>query len=270
MLEESALPSVSSDDDPLRHVNPTAMMMGADRGTESPTEFSLQVRNRSVSAPGEGGSPSIMDAQLAMSIRRYRGAIMPFVPPWSLNVVLVDGEALHRRLGGRMLRKLGCSFVLCEAVHDVRRAIRESDRPFDFVLTDINLARGRDGRQLCAQLRDDGYVNPIIACTAETSESNRQSYINAGFTSLLAKPYGLRDLQLMLRKHNPRPHEVSIARREQLPQQGAHQPQQQQRQGPRGAVPAHQGHAAGRLQRRQLQEQRAMIARQRALERQHR
>ena len=107
--------------------------------------------------------------------------------------------------------------------------------------------------------------------TAETSESNRQSYINAGFTSLLAKPYGLRDLQLMLRKHNPRPHEVSIARREQLPQQGAHQPQQQQqRQGPRGAVPAHQGHAAGRLQRRQLQEQRAMIARQRALERQHR
>ena len=158
MLEESALPSVSSDDDPLRHVNPTAMMMGADRGTESPTEFSLQVRNRSVSAPGEGGSPSIMDAQLAMSIRRYRGAIMvrglcgctcypprssvisqhacsavracvvasccqPFVPPWSLNVVLVDGEALHRRLGGRMLRKLGCSFVLCEAVHDVRAVL---------------------------------------------------------------------------------------------------------------------------------------------------
>ena len=89
----------------------------------------------------------------------------PFTPAWSLNIVLVDGEALHRRLGGRMLRKLGCSYTLCEGIYDVRRAIHESDRPFDLVLTDIVLARGSDGRQLCAQLREDGYNNPIVACT---------------------------------------------------------------------------------------------------------
>jgi len=121
--------------------------------------------------------------------------LQPFSPAWSLNVVLVDCEALHRKLAGRMLRKLGCSFALCEGIYDVRpfhvecvrwcvihegcfffcclcllvcqvrRAIHESDRPFDVVLTEINLSRGADGRQLCAQLRDDGYNNPIIACT---------------------------------------------------------------------------------------------------------
>jgi DNA-binding response OmpR family regulator len=69
---------------------------------------------------------------------------------------------------------------------------------FDLVLVDILLQFTREGLEVPARLRDQGYTNPIIAVTALSTPADRMQCEEAGFTRILTKPFTIDQLQAIL------------------------------------------------------------------------
>ena len=83
--------------------------------------------------------------------------------PLGLRVLFVDDDPVNRRLGGRMLARLGCSFVMCEDGDEVPAALTDP-LPYDVILMDILMQR-TNGAAVCADLRAKGIRTPILAMT---------------------------------------------------------------------------------------------------------
>jgi DNA-binding response OmpR family regulator len=65
---------------------------------------------------------------------------------------------------------------------------------YDLVLVDILLQFTRQGLDVPAKLRNQGYENPIIAVTALSTPNDRAQCEQAGFTSILTKPFTIDQL----------------------------------------------------------------------------
>lgn len=117
-------------------------------------------------------------------------------------VLVVDDNAMNRKLIGRMLTQFGVEYrQVCngqEAV-DVIRASRnatgDSQAPFyRLILMDLSMPV-LDGIQATSLLREDGFTLPIVALTANTIETHRQQALDAGATEFIAKPILREDLR---------------------------------------------------------------------------
>ncbi len=69
---------------------------------------------------------------------------------------------------------------------------------FDAIILDVGLPDG-DGRDLCAQLRKQGYRMPIIMLTGSDDESDVVRGLDAGANDYIAKPFRLAELLARLR-----------------------------------------------------------------------
>ena len=114
-----------------------------------------------------------------------------------MHVLFVDDEDVNRRLGGRMLQKLKCTFVMLEDGDQVATALRSTTRPFDVILMDILMVRS-DGAQVCQELRDVGVNLAIVAMTGHTSVRDVQRFMNAGFDVVLPKPFDINGMRRAL------------------------------------------------------------------------
>ena len=107
------------------------------------------------------------------------------------SVLVADDMPEGRRLLQFMLQRAGANVELAEdgqvAYERVMRA-RESGRPFDVVLMDIQMP-GADGTSSMQMLRDAGYQGLIVAVTAQSMEGERERCLALGFDDYLAKPY---------------------------------------------------------------------------------
>jgi len=100
------------------------------------------------------------------------------------NVDMAELVAMH-------LRDIGAEPVLC---HDGDRglALAESEK-FDLLILDLMLP-GKDGIDICQQLRrQDNYV-PILMLTAKSSELDRVLGLEIGADDYLTKPFSIREL----------------------------------------------------------------------------
>jgi CheY-like chemotaxis protein len=66
-------------------------------------------------------------------------------------------------------------------------ASSRSGKPFDLILMDVKMPR-LDGCQATIQLREAGYVHPIVAITADATDRERRRCMAAGCNGFLAKP----------------------------------------------------------------------------------
>jgi DNA-binding response OmpR family regulator len=84
------------------------------------------------------------------------------------------------------------------------RRARESS--FDLVLLDIMLP-GKDGFEVCRELRRSGRRMPIMMLTARVQESDKVLGLELGADDYLTKPFGARELRArvkaLLRRANP-------------------------------------------------------------------
>ena len=85
--------------------------------------------------------------------------------------------------------------VLGDGVAAARRA-REG--AFDLILLDIMLP-GKDGFEVCRELRRAGVRTPILMLTAKTQEAEKVMGLELGADDYVTKPFGTRELRARIR-----------------------------------------------------------------------
>jgi two-component system alkaline phosphatase synthesis response regulator PhoP len=78
-----------------------------------------------------------------------------------------------------------------------RRAISER---FDLILLDVMLP-GKDGFEVCREVRRGGVETPIILLTARTQEAEKVLGLELGADDYVTKPYSARELRARVKAH---------------------------------------------------------------------
>jgi signal transduction histidine kinase/CheY-like chemotaxis protein len=112
-------------------------------------------------------------------------------------VLVMDDEAVIRRVAGRMLALAGHETVFAADGAEAMRAYiaaRQSGAPFDFVILDLTVPGGMGGKEALAELLK---IDAGIRAIASSGYSNDPVMANPkayGFRSRLPKPYDIPDL----------------------------------------------------------------------------
>ena len=86
-----------------------------------------------------------------------------------------------------------------ETVADGMAAARRArEGPFDLILLDIMLP-GKDGFEVCRELRRHGLRTPILMLTAKTQEAEKVMGFELGADDYVTKPFGTRELRARIR-----------------------------------------------------------------------
>ena len=120
-------------------------------------------------------------------------------PLAGISVLLVDDDADGREVLEYSLNHAGATVMTAATARDALERFKAS--PPTIVVTDIAMPM-QDGIWLCEQIRGLGGGTPsvpIIALTALVYRNDRDRIRAAGFDAHLVKPYGLDDLQQVIR-----------------------------------------------------------------------
>ncbi|HYO96207.1 MAG TPA: response regulator, partial [Polyangiaceae bacterium] len=77
-------------------------------------------------------------------------------------------------------------------------ARRARETPFDLVILDVMLP-GKDGFEVCRELRRSGLTTPILMLTARTQEAEKVLGLELGADDYVTKPFGTRELRARIR-----------------------------------------------------------------------
>jgi DNA-binding response OmpR family regulator len=85
--------------------------------------------------------------------------------------------------------------VLADGLAAARRA---REVPFDLILLDVMLP-GKDGFEVCRELRRHGIRTPILMLTAKTQEAEKVMGLELGADDYVTKPFGTRELRARIK-----------------------------------------------------------------------
>jgi two-component system alkaline phosphatase synthesis response regulator PhoP len=86
-----------------------------------------------------------------------------------------------------------------ETVSDgIVAARRAKEGPFDLILLDVMLP-GKDGFEICRELRRFGLRTPIVMLTAKTQESEKVMGFELGADDYVTKPFGTHELRARIK-----------------------------------------------------------------------
>src|SRR6266478_8832826 len=86
-----------------------------------------------------------------------------------------------------------------EVVHDGETASRRArEQSFDLILLDVMLP-GKDGFEVCRELRRAGLRTPILMLTAKTQEAEKVMGFELGADDYVTKPFGTRELRARIK-----------------------------------------------------------------------
>ncbi len=117
-------------------------------------------------------------------------------------ILVVEDDHVNAEVAEYYLRK---SFEVHVAIDGHSALKLASELDFPVVLMDINLGKGMSGVDVTRELKKiDKYKDiPVIACTAFAMESDRTSFLEAGCTHYLVKPYKRQELFAVLKEACP-------------------------------------------------------------------
>lgn len=108
-------------------------------------------------------------------------------------VLCVDDDATNRKIMQGMLVKIGFDRENLHLLEDGACVVLENfDFEPDLILLDIVMFR-ENGDLTCRRLRAQNFLKPIIAVTGNFRTSD--TFVQAGFDTVLYKPFGKADLQ---------------------------------------------------------------------------
>ena len=119
--------------------------------------------------------------------------------PSKPRVLVIEDSDVERELMEVMLAGLGVDVVLASNGKEGQELALSEDagiNPFDFILMNMGMPV-MDGYTATQQLREAGYVRPIIAVT---SDPVRQKCLEAGCSDYLQKPVTLDALGSLVRQ----------------------------------------------------------------------
>ena len=115
-------------------------------------------------------------------------------------VLAVDDDEDNLELLSQLLDLISCSFITA-ANGDTAIVMAQKHQP-DLILLDMMLP-DKSGIDVTYRLKQDPQTMaiPIIAVTAMAREKDRDSFLLAGCTDYVAKPYILEHLEVIIRRH---------------------------------------------------------------------
>ena len=119
-----------------------------------------------------------------------------------MRVLVVDDEV---RLAESIARGLSAEGFDTDVVHDGLDALwRAREVDYAAIVLDIMLP-GKNGYEVCRQLREDGVATPILMLTAKDGEYDEAEGLDTGADDYLRKPFSyvvlVARLRAMLRRH---------------------------------------------------------------------
>ncbi len=75
---------------------------------------------------------------------------------------------------------------------------RARERPFDLIVLDLMLP-GKDGFEVCRELRRSGQRTPILMLTAKAQEAEKVMGLELGADDYVTKPFGTRELRARIK-----------------------------------------------------------------------
>ena len=107
------------------------------------------------------------------------------------SVLIIDDDAVNRRLAHVMFQKLGWQVATLD--RGDRALVHLATSPYDLVLLDISMP-GMNGEEVCRQIRADPCLREVrvIAYTAHVLLEEQQRFLAGGFDALLLKPISFR------------------------------------------------------------------------------
>ncbi len=114
---------------------------------------------------------------------------------------MVKDNALNRQVAEGMLRAEGARVTLAESGREGIEAVLMGDTRFHAVLMDVQMP-DLDGIEVTRLIRADGRFDalPIVAMTANTSNADRDTCIEAGMNDHFGKPIDVERLVAVLRE----------------------------------------------------------------------
>ncbi len=112
-----------------------------------------------------------------------------------LEILLVDDNAINRKIGLKVLSRLNYAPVIVESGAEAITAF--DDRSFDVVFMDIEMP-DMDGVTATAKLREAVAAERhpyVVALTANAMAQDRESYLRSGMDDYLTKPINIDDLK---------------------------------------------------------------------------
>lgn len=111
-------------------------------------------------------------------------------------ILIIEDEPNIRELVSYNLKAGG--FLALEAEDGISgMEMAESQKP-DLILLDIMLP-GKDGYEICKELRSAGNKTPIIMMTAKTDEVDKVLGLEFGADDYISKPFGVRELMARIK-----------------------------------------------------------------------
>lgn len=138
------------------------------------------------------GTIFIVDVKLPVTQRTARPKIaIPQSIAKPVRILLVEDSVTNQVVFKGLLQ---------EHVHQIdvaengRRGVELAlQKPYDIIFMDINMPV-MNGMEAISLLKEAGYQESIVACTANIFKEDIESYIAAGFDGVVGKPYLLNDL----------------------------------------------------------------------------
>ena len=112
----------------------------------------------------------------------------------SLHILAVDDNATNQLVMKKMLKKLGCSFVVVSNGQEAVDAVQKEK--FDLVIMDqfMPVLDGPEATRIIRQLPSDVSRIPVIAMTASIMQEDEEACKRAGMNAFLCKPVTLKNL----------------------------------------------------------------------------
>lgn len=111
--------------------------------------------------------------------------------PDSPRLLIVDDDLRLRTLLERYLNEQGCTVKTVSDGKQMDSALGQES--YDLIVLDVMLP-GEDGVSICARLRGQGSIIPILMLTAKGDEIDRIIGLEVGADDYLAKPFNPREL----------------------------------------------------------------------------
>ena len=168
---------------------PTPQGMGGDPAQEGEDERQQPI----VVVPDREPSP----APAPGAARKLRVRRSTHVPGWAVppRVLLVDDDAVSRRLSSKFLQVFGCTIDV--AVDGVVAVNKMNLEKYDLVLMDIVMPK-LDGVSATSLIRQFDAMTPIISMTSNSKPNEILTYYNHGMNDILPKPFTKEGLLSML------------------------------------------------------------------------